>query len=483
MRQLVLLISLLIITSLQAANPSLIWGSGGYALNLAPSGIELDSGCKLTDGPIIVLDCELELDTLTVNDTFELNGAAITDILDEDTLVSNRADAVPTQQSAKAYVDAAIATVTDLVSALDTIVDGVILDVSDVIGDLADHIADATDAHDASAISNVAAGNLSATDQQSANNEMQTDIDTRATSAALTSHEADSTSIHGIADTSLVWNTTNAVSGSNKTLTSAVLNTGVSGTAIDIDGTLAANSDTLLASQKAVRSHVAAAVLGAGVVVTKSSNATLATTGENVVLGDTTSGNVTLTLPAASGNSGLSYIIKKTVAANQLIIDPNSSETVEGAATFTMYNQYNMVQIVCDGSNWHILSSRIQNKLHQRALATSDDTSDGTLTQLAISGLTIGKRYFLILQADITTDAGTATIEATHDGTVILRARHGSASSTVHEKVSGHSTTFVATATSISFANSGMTSGDIVHGNNTSAETWVEVHEWNNSSN
>ena len=42
----------------------------------------------------------------------------------------------------------------------------------------------------------------------------------------------------------------------NKTLTSPVLNTGVSGTAVDTDGTLAANSDTLLASQKATKAYV-----------------------------------------------------------------------------------------------------------------------------------------------------------------------------------------------------------------------------------
>lgn len=42
----------------------------------------------------------------------------------------------------------------------------------------------------------------------------------------------------------------------NKTHTSPVLNTGVSGTAIDTDGTFAANSDTILASQKAVKTYV-----------------------------------------------------------------------------------------------------------------------------------------------------------------------------------------------------------------------------------
>ena len=44
---------------------------------------------------------------------------------------------------------------------------------------LTNHLNDAVDAHDASAISNVPSGNLAATDQQSANNELQSDIDTR----------------------------------------------------------------------------------------------------------------------------------------------------------------------------------------------------------------------------------------------------------------------------------------------------------------
>lgn len=48
-----------------------------------------------------------------------------------------------------------------------------------------------------------------------------------------------------------------AVTLTNKTLTSPVLNTGVSGTAIDLDSTMAANSDTLLPSQKAVKTALA----------------------------------------------------------------------------------------------------------------------------------------------------------------------------------------------------------------------------------
>jgi hypothetical protein len=51
--------------------------------------------------------------------------------------------------------------------------------------DLDNHINDATDAHDASAISNVPAGNLAATDVQAALNELQSDVDTRALDSAV----------------------------------------------------------------------------------------------------------------------------------------------------------------------------------------------------------------------------------------------------------------------------------------------------------
>lgn len=51
--------------------------------------------------------------------------------------------------------------------------------------DLDNHINDASDAHDASAISNVPAGNLAATDVQAALNELQSDIDTRALDSAV----------------------------------------------------------------------------------------------------------------------------------------------------------------------------------------------------------------------------------------------------------------------------------------------------------
>lgn len=61
---------------------------------------------------------------------------------------------------------------------------------------LSDHLTDTVDAHDASAISNIPSGNLTATDIQAAVNELQSDIDTRATQTALNDHINDTTDAH-----------------------------------------------------------------------------------------------------------------------------------------------------------------------------------------------------------------------------------------------------------------------------------------------
>jgi hypothetical protein len=84
--------------------------------------------------------------------------------------------------------------------------------------DIDNHIADATDAHDASAISNVPAGNLAATDVQAALNELQSDVDSRALDSDLTNHISD-TEAHGA--TGAVVGTTNTQTLTNKTLDGA----------------------------------------------------------------------------------------------------------------------------------------------------------------------------------------------------------------------------------------------------------------------
>ena len=88
---------------------------------------------------------------------------------------------------------------TDAQAAIDEVEDRLDTAEGDIVTNasvISDHITDATDAHDASAISSVASGNLAAIDVQSALNELQSDIDTRALDSALTDHINDATDAH-----------------------------------------------------------------------------------------------------------------------------------------------------------------------------------------------------------------------------------------------------------------------------------------------
>lgn len=88
------------------------------------------------------------------------------------------------------------------------------------------HTGAVSGAHAASAISNTPSGNLAATTAQGALDELQTDVDTRATSVALTTHAA-LTAAHGA--TGAVVGTTNTQTLTNKTFSDPITSTVASG--------------------------------------------------------------------------------------------------------------------------------------------------------------------------------------------------------------------------------------------------------------
>ena len=81
-----------------------------------------------------------------------------------------------------------------------------------------------------------------------------------------------------------------------------------------------------------------------------------ATTSDDVISCDSSGGAFSITLYAASGNAGRQLIIQKTdTSALAVTIDGNAAETINGSTTTTLNTQYESIKIVCDGSNWFVL--------------------------------------------------------------------------------------------------------------------------------
>lgn len=90
------------------------------------------------------------------------------------------------------------------------------------------------------------------------------------------------------------------------------------------------------------------------VIQTKTTTYTMLVS-DDLVLASTASA-WTLTIPTAVGNSGKILKIKKTSSdLNALTISP-AAGTIDGSATTTINTQYEILQLISDGTNWFISS-------------------------------------------------------------------------------------------------------------------------------
>lgn len=88
---------------------------------------------------------------------------------------------------------------------------------------------------------------------------------------------------------------------------------------------------------------------------TKTSNYTVGSS-DTVIFANATSGNVTITLPAASSLAGYRFYIKRVDgSANTCTVARTASDTIDGQTSFTIDQQYTAVMVVSDGSAWYIL--------------------------------------------------------------------------------------------------------------------------------
>lgn len=83
---------------------------------------------------------------------------------------------------------------------------------------------------------------------------------------------------------------------------------------------------------------------------------TTLTAADALLLVDTTSGAVTVNLPAVTSSAGKRFTVKKTNAgANNVTLDGDGSETIDGAATLAWNTQYAAYTVQSDGSVWWIV--------------------------------------------------------------------------------------------------------------------------------
>ena len=89
--------------------------------------------------------------------------------------------------------------------------------------------------------------------------------------------------------------------------------------------------------------------------VSKTSSYT-ATASDHSLFCDATSGNLTITLPSATGCAGRVYVIKKIDSgANLVTIGCSGSETIDGASNYQLSSQYESITMQSNGSNWYII--------------------------------------------------------------------------------------------------------------------------------
>lgn len=150
--------------------------------------------------------------------------------------------------------------------------------------------------------------------------------------------------------------------------------------------------------------------------VTKTATATLATSGEDYVIADATSANITLSLNTASGFNGLTHtIVKINSNANTVTLDPSGSETIDGGSTLVLYGQNNAIKIASDGSNWRTLSGptpQVGFVYDGKANATAGGGAAGNTTQTRNINATFGSDDWITIGSDdFTVPAGKYTFD------------------------------------------------------------------------
>ena len=127
-----------------------------------------------------------------------------------------------------------------------------------------------------------------------------------------------------------------------------------------------------------------------GLKVTTITSATTLDQTHNVVLCNT--GAYTVTLPAAASNTGKVYYIKNIDSdGDNINIDGNGSETINGATTYVLHSYNDGIRIVSDGTGWHVIEESLSPVYEASFTAINCDAS--TFTWSDVTNATTGKTW------------------------------------------------------------------------------------------
>ena len=121
---------------------------------------------------------------------------------------------------------------------------------------------------------------------------------------------------------------------------------------LQVDGTLDCNSTADFAGDVTFQSAHKINV------VSISSSTYTVQSADYFLAADSTSNSITITLPAASTNSGRVIKIKDgggNSHSNNITITRAGSDTIDGNVSVVLESPYSGITLVCDGSNWFIL--------------------------------------------------------------------------------------------------------------------------------
>lgn len=128
-----------------------------------------------------------------------------------------------------------------------------------------------------------------------------------------------------------------------------------------------------------------------GLKVNTITTATTLNQTHNVVLCNT--GPYTVTLPAAATNSGKVYYIKNIdTDGNDITIDANASETIDGALTFLLDPYKQAVRIISDGTtNWHVIEESSNTNQNSQNSFTVVNCNGSIFSWNNVTNATTGK--------------------------------------------------------------------------------------------